>query len=229
MQLLSHEDGYYALTGTGTAVAVILAAALIILTAFVHSRSGDEKETEKKHLFTTKQLVFSAVALALAFALSYVKIFHMPWGGSVTLCSMLFVSLIGYWYGPQIGLISAFAYGMLQFIQGGGSYILSPLQVCLDYLFAFTALGVSGFFSDKKNGLVTGYIAGVLLRGLLHSVGGYLYWMDYMPDNFPKSLTFIYPFCYNYAYLIAEAVITVVIICIPAVSKALGRLRTMAA
>lgn len=226
MQLFTHEDGYYALTGTGMAVAVILTAALIILTAFIHTRGGDEKG--KKQLFTTKQLVFSAVALALAFALSYVKIFHMPWGGSVTLCSMLFVSLIGYWYGPQIGLISAFAYGMLQFIQEGGSYILSPLQVCLDYLFAFTALGVSGFFSKKKNGLVTGYIAGVLLRGLLHSIGGYLYWMDYMPDNFPKSLTVIYPFCYNYAYLIAEAMITLVIICIPAVSKALGRLRTMA-
>ena len=167
------------------------------------------------------------MALALAFALSYVKIFHMPWGGSVTLCSMLFVSLIGYWYGPQIGLISAFAYGLLQFVQGGGSYILSPLQVGLDYLLAFTALGASGFFYKKKNGLVIGYIVGVLLRGLLRSIGGYLYWMDYMPENFPAKLSFIYPFCYNYAYLIAEAVITVVIINIPSVSKALARLRTM--
>ena len=46
---------------------------------------------------------FSAAALALGFITSYVKIIDMPWGGSVTLCSMLFITLIGYWYGPKVG------------------------------------------------------------------------------------------------------------------------------
>ena len=73
-------------------------------------------------------------------------------------------------------------------------------------------------------------IAAVLARGgvSLH-LGGYLYWMDYMPDNFPKSLTAIYPIAYNYSFLLAEAAITLVIICIPAVAKGLGKVKQIAA
>ena len=70
--------------------------------------------------------------------------------------SMLFVVLIGYWYGPQTGILAAFAYGILQFLQE--PYYLSFIQVCLDYLFAFSALGISGFFRDRPNGLLKGYI-----------------------------------------------------------------------
>ena len=81
--------------------------------------------------------------------------------------------------------------------------MLSPLQVCMDYLFAFTALGISGFFRNKKHGLLLGYICAVIVRGLFHVIGGYLFWMDYMPDNFPKSLAVIYPFAYNYSFLLA--------------------------
>lgn len=58
--------------------------------------------------------------------------------------------------------------------------------------------------------------------------GGYLYWMDYMPDNFPKSLTALYPIIYNYSYILLEGVLTIVVISIPAVSSALGRMRIMA-
>lgn len=209
------EDGYYSLTFAGTILTVVLIAALVILTAFLKGQN-DSKQAK---LFSTKQLVFSAITLALAFAASYVKIIPMPWGGSVTLCSMLFVTLIGWWYGPKIGLCAAFAYGLLQFMQDGGSYILSPLQVCLDYIFAFAALGLSGLFYRQKNGLIKGYLFAVFVRGLFHSIGGYLYWMEYMPDNFPKSLTAIYPVCYNYSYILLEAAITIAVLMIPAVKK----------
>ena len=153
----------------------------------------------------------------------------MPWGGSVTLCSMLFVTLIGYWYGPRVGLTAGFAYGILQFVQGGGSFILSPLQVCMDYILAFAALGLSGFFHNKINGLIKGYLFAVFIRGLFHTIGGYLYWMDYMPDSFPQSLGFIYPFAYNYAYLLAEALITVIILLLPPVKNAMFRVKSMTA
>ena len=59
-------------------------------------------------------------------------------------------------------------------------------------------------------------------------LGGYLYWMDYMPENFPQSLKSIYPIAYNYSYLLAEAVITIIIISIPAVSKGLARVKQTA-
>jgi thiamine transporter len=153
----------------------------------------------------------------------------MPWGGSVTLCSMLFVVLVGYWYGPRIGIAAGFAYGLLQFVQDGGSYILSPLQACLDYIFAFAALGISGFFYRKNNGLIKGYLAAILARGLFHTLGGYLYWMDYMPDNFPSSLAFLYPIAYNYAYILAEGIITIVILSLPPVKSAMTRVKKMAA
>ena len=58
--------------------------------------------------------------------------------------------------------------------------------------------------------------------------GGYLYWMSYMPDNFPKSLTAVYPILYNYSYLLAEGIITVIIISVPAVSKALIQVKRAA-
>ena len=90
-------------------------------------------------LLYVEKLVFSAVCLALAFILSYLQPYKLPWGGSVTLFSMLFVCLIGNWYGLRTGLTVAFTYSILQFLQGGGTYILTPLQVCCDYFFAFTA------------------------------------------------------------------------------------------
>ncbi|MBO5564918.1 MAG: energy-coupled thiamine transporter ThiT [Lachnospiraceae bacterium] len=217
----AEEGFYYALTPWGTAALVLLTVAFLVLIAFL-KRPRDE-ETAREQRFSAKQLVFSGMCIAIAFALSYVRVIRMPWGGAVTLCSMLFVTLIGYWYGPKIGLAGAFAYSLLQFIQDGGSYVLSPLQACLDYIFAFTALGASGFFHGKKDGLRRGYLFAVLLRGLFHTLGGYLYWMDYMPDNFPKSLSFIYPFCYNYAFLLAEAAVTLLLLSLPPVRAALQR------
>ena len=167
--------------------------------------------------------------MALGFITSYVKIIDMPWGGSVTLCSMLFITLIGYWYGPKVGLTAGFAYGILQFLQGGGDFILSLMQVCMDYILAFASLGLSGFFFRSKNGLIKGYLLAILARGFFHTIGGYLYWMEYMPESFPKSISFLYPFAYNYAYLLVEAFITIVILSLPPVKNAMVRVKAMAA
>ena len=97
---------------------------------------------------SAKQLVFCAMAVALAFITSYLKIFHLPWGGSVTLCSMLFIVLTANWYGPKTGVMVGLAYGILQFIQE--PYVLSFFQVCCDYVLAFAALGVAGFFAKSS-------------------------------------------------------------------------------
>lgn len=218
------EDGAYALTGEGvTAVMFILYIALIAvgIGIFVTVKKRNEGKDKKLAAFSTKQLVFSAMALALAFPLSYIKLIHFPWGGSITLCSMFFVTIIGYWYGAGVGFAAGFAYSLLQFIQGGSGYMLSLPQVLFDYLLAFTALGASGFFKNRKHGLIIGYLVAVFLRGLFHSIGGYLYWMDYMPEEFPKSLAALYPVIYNYAYIAGEALITVIILMLPPVKKAL--------
>lgn len=221
--LVNDEGGYFSLSKGG----YIFLVALIIVLAAVIFALFMKKSKEIK--ITTRQMICSAVMLALALVTSYFKLFSMPWGGSVTCFSMLFICIVGYWYGARIGLITAFIYGVLQFLMGGETYILSLWQVCFDYIFAFTALGLSGFFSGMKNGLSIGYIVGILARGVMASIAGYLYWMDYMPDGFPKSLTVIYPICYNYAYILAEAVVTVIVINLPPVRKAMIHLKNIAA
>ena len=215
--LVNAEGG---LTTAGYAVCIVIGVALFIA-ALVFAG----KVSEKKRM-GTKQLVFCAMAMALAFITSYIKIFNMPWGGSVTLCSMLFIVLVGNWYGPKTGVLVGLVYGILQFIQE--PYVLSFFQVCCDYILAYAALGVAGFFAKSKNGLIKGYIVAVIARGAFHALGGYLYWMDYMPENFPKALSSVYPILYNYSYLLAEGVITVIIICIPAVAKGLNRVKRIA-
>lgn len=214
-QLLVNQDG--GLTTAGYAVTIIIAIlGLIVALIFAGKASARKK-------FTTKQLVYCAMALALGFVASYIKVFELPFGGSITACSMLFIVLIGYWYGPKTGILLGFVYGIMQFLQG--PYVLSLFQVCCDYLFAFAALGLAGFFAQKKNGLIKGYLVAIICRGAFHVLGGYLYWMDYMPDNFPKSLASAYPFVYNYSFILAEGLITIIILSIPAVKKALEQVK----
>ena len=208
------------LTTAGYAIAII--AGIVLFLAAIYFAG---KHSEKQKL-TTRQLVFCAVAMALAFVTSYLKIFTLPWGGSVTLCSMLFIVLVANWYGIGTGITVGLAYGILQFIQE--PYVLSFFQVCCDYILAFAALGVAGFFAKQNHGLLKGHIAAVIARGAFHALGGYLYWMSYMPENFPKSLTAVYPIVYNYSYLVAEAIITVIVISIPAVAKALVQVKKAA-
>ena len=208
------------LTAAGYAVCVLVGVIL-----FVAALAFAGKVSEKKKM-GTKQLVFCAVAMALAFITSYLKIFEMPWGGSVTLCSMLFIVLVANWYGTKTGIMVGLAYGILQFLQE--PFVLSFFQVCCDYVLAFAALGLAGFFAKSKHGLVKGYIVAVIVRGAFHALGGYLYWMDYMPDNFPQALRSLYPILYNYSYLLVEAVITVIIITLPPVEAGLARVKRMA-
>ena len=203
------------------ALAVLVILALILIGVF----RGKKKDTKSK--FSVKTVTFAGASIALAFVLSFVKLYHLPWGGSVTLLSMFFVVFVGYLYGPGVGFSAAFVYSILQFIQGGGgSYMLSPLQVMCDYFLAFTALGVSGFFKGKKNGLIIGYIIAVICRGAFHALGGYLFWMDYMPEDFFAPA--VYPILYNFAYLIPEMILTVIVIILPPVRKAIERVRNMA-
>jgi len=102
-----------------------------------------------------------------------------------------------------------------------------------DRLFRFILEHTAGnlygeYLPTAKNGLVKGYILGILVRGLFHTIGGYLYWMDYMPENFPQALASIYPIVYNYSYILAEGVLTVIVILLPPVSRALGQVKKSA-
>lgn len=176
---------------------------------------------------TTKQIVFSAMAIALATVVATViKLPSLPNGGSVTLFSMLLVTLVGYWYGPFLGISAAVGYGILQFITG--PYVVHPLQVVIDYPLAFGALGFSGFFSGKKNGLVTGYLAGVAGRFFFASVSGLIFYTVYV-EGFRENLAAVWAsLFYNMTYLVPEAFITVLLLTVPGIKNALSKIKEMA-
>lgn len=181
----------------------------------------------KERKFTTKKLVFAAMAIALATVVATViKLPSLPNGGSVTLFSMLLVTLVGYWYGPAIGIVAAIAFGILQFITG--PYVVHPIQVIIDYPLAFGALGFSGFFSNKKNGLLKGYLAGVMGRFFFASVSGLIFYTVYV-DAFNENMIAVWAsLVYNMTYIFPEAAITIVLISLPAVKSALSQIKELA-
>ena len=171
-----------------------------------------------------KTLTFSALALALAYVLSFVKLFSMPMGGSVTLLSMFFVCLIGYWFGLKVGLVAAVAYGLLQLITN--PYVVSIPQLFTDYIIAFGALGLSGLFHEKKNGLIWGYLVGVAGRFFFCFLSGVLFFAMYAPEGMNAAA---YSALYNGGYIGAEAVITLAILSLPPVAAALAKVKRMTA
>lgn len=147
----------------------------------------------------------------------------MPMGGSVTLFSMLFICLIGYWFGAKYGLITGVAYGLLQFIID--PYMVSIWQVLFDYPLAFGALGLSGLFCNKKWGLQIGYIVGVIGRFIFSTLSGVIFFAEYAPEGMNP---WVYSTLYQGTYLGTELVMTLIIISIPPVAKALSLVKQQA-
>jgi len=218
-EIIDEEWGnYFELTGAGYGVLVAVMAAVLLAGCLVSNVDGKKK-------ISTKALVFSAMAMALAMVTSMVKLADMPMGGSVTLCSMMFVCLIGYIFGLRTGLMAAIAYGFLQLVVD--PYIISIPQMFTDYIFAFGALGLSGIFSGKKNGMLWGYLLGVAGRYFFTFLSGMIFFGS-NGAGYNMSAP-VYSLVYNGAYLGPEALITVVILLMPPVNKALLKVKTMAA
>lgn len=125
----------------------------------------------------TRCLSLAGVTVAMSFGLSYIKIFEMPQGGSITLFSLLPVMIFSYIYGTKKGVFVCLIYGVLQAIQD--PWIIHPAQFLLDYPVAFAAIGLSGAFANLKSFnklpqvafLLGGILAGVI-RFLSHVLSG---------------------------------------------------------
>ena len=211
-------DGSVHLTTVGIAIVVAVIAVLVVVAAVMRHRNA-----EKKTVLTTKQLVYSAVAIALAVVCSMIKLFEMPMGGSVTLLSMLFIVLIAYWYGPYVGIMTAVAYGLVQFVTEPIFYTIP--QMLLDYPLAFGALGLAGFFNNKKYGLQIGYLVGVVGRFIFATISGVVFFAAYAPEGMNPL---VYSMGYQASYLVPESVVTLIIISIPPVAKALAHVKNQA-
>ena len=175
-------------------------------------------ETTASSIKNTRKLTETAIMLALAVALSYVKIFDLPMGGSVTLFSQVPIIIIGYRYGWKWGVSTGILYGILEmllqglgnfaYVKGVGAYLILILA---DYVLAFVSLGLGGaLFRKLKNQTVAlgvGAFVASALRFLCHFVSGITIWGEYA-DGW-KSV-WGYSAAYNGSYMAAEAAITVV-------------------
>lgn len=206
----------YLPTTAGYAVLIALMVAILLIACYCNGK--------KSVKLSSKQLAFSAMAMALAVVTSMIKLFELPMGGSVTLFSMLFIVLIGYWFGLKAGLMTAIAYGFLQLILE--PYIIHPMQMMVDYIFAFGALGLSGIFANKKHGLLLGYWIALLGRFVFAFLSGMIFFGSAAAD-YNMSIP-VYSAVYNGSYLLAEGIMTTILICIPPIHKALAKVKNMA-
>lgn len=222
-------DGTYVPTTLGNALLVVLLAALLAVAVVFARRYAAEQSQEagetanKGGKLTVKQLVFCAMSIALGTILSEIKIIDFPWGGSATLLSMLIICLPGYLFGLGAGLMTGVAYGILQLLVD--PYVLFPMQLVLDYLLAFGSLGLSGIFASSKNGLVKGYLTGILGRYVFAVLSGWIFFGEYAWEGWP---VLPYSLVYNGIYIFAEAAITLVVLAIPAVRNGIGAVKKMA-
>ncbi len=171
---------------------------LIILAAIMVGMSISHKT------WTAKSLAYAALSIALAFVLSYVKLFRMPNSGSVTLASMLPLMLFSAAYGVGPGLLAGAAYGLLQYVQGG--YFVHPIQFLLDYPIAFALIGLAGVYkylpkSWSKWSLYAAMVLGALGRCISATLAGILYW-----DTAPWA-----SLVYNGTYLLPDTLICIVL------------------
>lgn len=197
----------------------------------------------------TKRLTESAMLLAVAIVLELVSkmlIPEMPFGGQITLVSMLPVVLISYRHGVKWGLWAGVAYALIEMLLGAktvaaafqpgyfgdGTMIVNALIMCvMDYLVAFTVLGLGGIFRNRirKPGLalMCGSLVALFARYMAHVISGYILfagWAEWFftQDGFPAwgaglvealspgMLGFVYSLVYNGMYMIPEMICTAV-------------------
>lgn len=172
-----------------------------------------------------RALCEGAIMVALATALSYVKLFELPQGGSVCI-GMLPIFLYCIRWGWKDGFLASFAYGLLQLIFDG-AYAWGPTSMLLDYLLAFAALGVAGFFWKTKGGIYIGTVVGCLCRFVIHFISGVTIYKIYAPTelfNYTFTNPYIYSLAYNGSYVAIDMVLCLVIFAV--LSKPMGKYLT---
>ena len=172
---------------------------------------------------STRRLVESAVMIAIGTVLSMFP-FSAPWafGGGVTICSMLPLVIIAHRYGTKWGLFTAVVYSVLQLILGvsnvqfaaGYGFVLAVGVLLLDYILAFTVIGLSACFNGViKNHLVSivvGIVFTFALRFVCHFLSGWIIWGVITPNEMGLVAP-LYSLIYNGGYMLPETIITALV------------------
>lgn len=158
----------------------------------------------KKIEFTPELIARIGIALALATILKMLRLYHFPQGGSITLGSMIPVLLIAFIYGPEVGCLTGFLYGVITLILD--PYILHPVQVLFDYPLPFTALGLAGFFKQRR---LVGVSIAILVRFLCHLISGIVFFGSFAPEGMSPV---VYSLLVNGPMIGIEGIICLVIL-----------------
>ena len=165
----------------------------------------------KKNL-TLRALTEGAIFVALAQILSYLKLFELPQGGSITVAMLpIFLYCARWGFGP--GILASFVYSVLQLLLDG-AYAWGWQSMLGDYIVAFTALGFAGLFHKQHYGFFTGTVVGSLARFLVPYLVGVCVWGEYMPESFfgmTMTTPWFYSFLYNGSYMLVDMVICLVV------------------
>ncbi len=186
------------------AVLAIVALGVILLSARKVSRK-----------WNSRMLAFGALAIALSFVLSCIRLMKMPTHGSVTPGSMLPLMLFAAAYGVVPGLFAGSVYGLLQFFQD--PWFFSAPEFILDWILAFAALGLAGIAKGKKEvWLFPGIVLAVLGRAVCAIAAGLLIVADYAPKDLvingaQVGSKFAFSAMYNGLYLLPELGICLVL------------------
>lgn len=158
----------------------------------------------------------SAIMVAVGTVLSMIPLINMPFGGSVTAASMVPVILIAYRYGLGLGSVTGLVYSLIQLLLGANnlSYATSAgaavAIILLDYVLAFTALGLVGVFKDKLNSqagdMVLGTVMVCAIRYIMHVISGCTVWAGV---SIPTEEGLLYSLVYNAAYMVPETIVTI--------------------
>ncbi len=195
----------------------LVGIALVIALIAIFCGRGEKKE------FDTKSISYAAVCIAMSFALSYIKLWPMPQGGSVTLASLLPLMLYSYMFGVRKGVYAGLVYGVLQAVQD--PWLIHPAQFLLDYPVAFAAIGVTGMFARVKKlekvpqvQFALGAIVASVLRFASHVLSGVFAFSEYSTlDN-----VWIYSMGYNAFVFVDIAIVIavgVIVFCSPSIVK----------
>ena len=151
-----------------------------------------------------RALTEGGIMVALATALSYLKLFELPQGGSVCIGMLpIFFYCVRWGLGP----------GLLQLLFDG-AYAWGWTSMLLDYLVAFTVLGFAGLFARKKSGVFVGTVVGCILRFIVHFISGVTIYRIYEPvELFNTTFTnpYLYSAAYNGSYVAIDMVLCLVI------------------
>lgn len=169
-----------------------------------------------KNVKMSQRLTESGLMLAFATILSILKVVDLPYGGSITVASLLPVIILAYRYGFGWGLLSGFVFGLLQLLLGmstlsyATSFGAAVAIIFLDYILAFMSTALGGFFNKFERcstGLALASFTVCLIRYIFHVISGCTVWAGL---SIPTQDALLYSLIYNATYMIPETIVTVV-------------------